>query len=128
MSFDNVKVCIFWKFIQYTIHRDKIQTLKKFPQNKLNMRRNPSFFFREIHHSFIFDTRFLYKLEHEARLSKSLRGIFHCRFGFIFFKVYFFAQEKHGLFDFETPSFLSNLIQKRRTRLYLWFSSCNKKF
>ena len=35
-----VKVCIFWKCIQYTIHWDKTQILKK----------RPSFFFHELQH------------------------------------------------------------------------------
>ena len=41
-----VKVYInseFWKFIQYTIHWDKTQTLKKFPSDKTNVSKN---FFR----------------------------------------------------------------------------------
>ena len=42
-----VKVCIFWKCIQYTIHWDNTQILKKFPSDKINtmVQKMPSFFF-----------------------------------------------------------------------------------
>ena len=43
-----VKVCIFWKCVQYTIHWDKAQMLKKFPSDKINGTKMPSFFFREL--------------------------------------------------------------------------------
>ena len=42
---------------------------------------------------FTFNSRFLYELKHEVRLSKSVCGIFHFRFCFIFIKVYFFVQQ-----------------------------------
>ena len=35
-----VKVCIFWKCIQYTIHWDKTQMLKKFPSDKMKSTKN----------------------------------------------------------------------------------------
>ena len=38
-----VKVCIFWKCIQYTMHWDKIQILKKFSSDKINGTKMPSF-------------------------------------------------------------------------------------
>ena len=31
-----VKVCIFWRCVQYTMHWDKTQILKKFPSEKTN--------------------------------------------------------------------------------------------
>ena len=34
--FRYIKVCIFWDCIQYTIHRDKTQILKKFLTEKIN--------------------------------------------------------------------------------------------
>ena len=43
-----VKVCIFWKCIQYTIHWDKTQMFKKSPSDKLNDTKMPLFFFREL--------------------------------------------------------------------------------
>ena len=42
----NVKVCILWKFIQYTVHWDKTQVLKKISFGKKNVTKNviPFFF------------------------------------------------------------------------------------
>ena len=40
-----VKVCIFWKCIQYTIPWDKIQVLKQFPSDKINGTKILSFSF-----------------------------------------------------------------------------------
>ena len=39
-----VKVCIFWKCIQYTIHWDKTQMLKKFSSDKINGTKNVLYF------------------------------------------------------------------------------------
>ena len=39
-----VKVCIFWKCIQYAIHSDKTQMLKKFPWDKISGAEKCSFF------------------------------------------------------------------------------------
>ena len=43
-----VKVCIFWKCIQYTLHWDKTLILEKFPLEKINGTKMPSVFFREL--------------------------------------------------------------------------------
>ena len=90
-----VKVCIFWKCIQYTIHWDKTQMLKKFPSDKINGTKNALFFLSRAptHHSFTFNLRFLYELKHKVRLSKTECGIFHFRFCFVFIKVYIFVQQ-----------------------------------
>ena len=45
--FWHVKISIFWKSIQYTIHWGKTQILKKFPSDKITVQKIPSFFFRE---------------------------------------------------------------------------------
>ena len=47
-AFWYVKVCIFWKCIQYTIHWDKTQMLEKFPLEKINCVKNALFFCREL--------------------------------------------------------------------------------
>ena len=94
--FDMVKVCIFGKCIQYAaIHWDKTQILKMFPSDKISSRKNALFFLLRApnHHSFTFNSRFLYKLKHKVCLSKTVCGIFHFRFGFVFIKVYIFAQQ-----------------------------------
>ena len=90
-----VKVCIFWKCIQYTIHWDKTQILKKFPSDKINGTKNALFFLSRAptHHSFTFNLRFLYELKHKVRLSKTVCGIFHFWFRFVFIKVYIFVQQ-----------------------------------
>ena len=90
-----VKVCIFWKCIQYTIHWDKTQMLKKFPSDKINGTKNALFFLSRAptHHSFTFNLRFLHELKHKVRLSKTVCGIFHFRFRFVFIKVYIFVQQ-----------------------------------
>ena len=90
-----VKICIFWKCIQYTIHWDKTQMLKKFPSDKINGTKNALFFLSRAptHHSFTFNLWFLYELKHKVCLSKTMCEIFHFRFRFIFVKVYIFVQQ-----------------------------------
>ena len=64
--------------------------LKKFPSDK-----NALFFLSRAptHHSFTFNLRFLYELKHKVRLSKTVCGIFHFRFRFVFIKDYIFVQQ-----------------------------------
>ena len=90
-----VKVCVFWKCIQYTIHWNKTQMLKRFPSDKINGTKNALFFLSRAptHHSFTFNLWFLYELKHKVRLSKTMCGIFHFRFRFVFIKVYIFVQQ-----------------------------------
>ena len=82
-----VKVCIFWKCIQYTIHWDKAEILKnKRSENALFLLwRGPT------HHSFTFNLWLLYDLKHKVRLSKIVGGIFRFRFRLIFIKFYIFV-------------------------------------
>ena len=65
-----IKVCIFWKCIQYTIHWDRTQLSKRFPSDKTNGTKNFLFFLSPAptHHSFTFNLRFLYDLKHKVRL------------------------------------------------------------
>ena len=73
-----VKEYIFWKCIQYTLHWDKIQMLKKFPttkkkkkKKKKNGTKNTLFFLSRAswtHHRFTFSLWFLYELKHKVRL------------------------------------------------------------
>ena len=78
--------------------------LKKFTSDKISGTKNdlvlPSR--APTHHSFAFNSRFLYELKHRVHLSKSVCEIFHFRFRFAFIKVYIFLNKKHGLFDFKT--------------------------
>ena len=43
-----VKVCIFWKCIQYTIYWDKTQMLKKIPSDKIDGTKNALFVFPKL--------------------------------------------------------------------------------
>ena len=67
--------------------------LEKFSSGKTNGTKNaPLFYLRApTHHSFIFKSEFLYELK--VRLSKTVGGIFHYRFRFVFTKVYFIVQQ-----------------------------------
>ena len=64
--------------------------LKRFPSDKKNGTKNALFFLSRAptHHSFTFNSRFLYELKNKVHLSKIVCGIFHCRFRFAFIKVY----------------------------------------
>ena len=69
--------------------------LKKPSSDKINGAKNAIFFLSlaPSHHSFTFNLRVLYELKHEVRLSKTVYGIFHFRFRFVFIKVYIFVQQ-----------------------------------
>ena len=65
--------------------------LKKNPSGKINGAKNTLFFLSRAptHHGFTFKLRFLYELKHKVRLSKTVCGIFHFRFRFVFNSLYF---------------------------------------
>ena len=69
--------------------------LKKFPSDKINGTKNALFFHSELQLTTIllFNLRFLYELKHKVRLSKTVGGIFHFGFRFVFLKVYIFVQQ-----------------------------------
>ena len=107
-----VKVCIFWHCIQYTIHWDKTETLKKifFGQNK-QYKKMLSFFFSRLQLITVlllvcdsyksWSTRFV-----SLRLSVGF-SIFD---SFLFLlKFLFLFNKMHGLFHFKTSKFLSKL-------------------
>ena len=83
--------------IVHSIHyasRKKHKSLKiPFGQNKRY--KNDLFLLLQApnHHSFTYNFRFLYKLKRKVFLSKSVRGIFHFQFSFVFIKVYIFVQQ-----------------------------------
>ena len=71
--------------------------LKKYPSDKINVakkRCKENFARAPTHHSFTFNSRFLYELKHKVHLPKSVCGIFHFRFRLVFIKVYNFVQQK----------------------------------
>ena len=101
-----VKVCIFWKSVQYIIHLVKTQMLQKIPLDKINGTKSVLFFILRAptHHIFAFHFRFLYKLKHKICPPKNVCTIFHFRFLLVFIRVYTFVQQIYtdGLFDFKT--------------------------
>ena len=70
--------------------------VRKFPSDKISGTENERKFFLSLaqtHHSFNFNLRLLYELKHKVRLSKTVCGIFHFRFRFVFIKDYIFVQQ-----------------------------------
>ena len=70
--------------------------LRKISSDKKMVQNMPSFFSKALTHysyNFDFNLRFLYELKHKVCLSKTVCGIFHFRFRFVFIKVYIFAQQ-----------------------------------
>ena len=106
-----VKLCVLWKFIQYTIHWDKTQMLNKFLRTKRALQKVPSFFFRElqlitvlilIRDSYMrWNTRFIFL--------KVCAGFSTFDSISVFLKFTFLFNNEQGLFDFKTSKFLSKL-------------------
>ena len=99
-----VKVWIFWRCIQYTIHWDKTQMLKKIPSDKINGTKMPSFFFRKL--QFITDLLLIC----DSYMSWSTRFVsLKLCVGFSIFdsvsfllKFIFLFNKMHGLLNFKT--------------------------
>ena len=75
-----------------------------------------SYFFSELQviTVFTFNLRFLYELKYKVSASKTVCGIFHSRFRFVFIKVNIFVQKMHGLFDFKgATKSISRIIRLR---------------
>ena len=71
----------------------KHRLYKNLFQKKIKVTKNaPLFLYRALaHHSFTFNSQFLYELKHKVRLSKTVYGI---PFRLVFVKVYIFVQQK----------------------------------
>ena len=84
------------------------------------------------HHSFIFNSGFLYELKHKIRLSKSVWGIFHFRFCFFFIKFFVFVWKKSWALWLQNVviPLKIKIIEKPYTFFLqdLWFLSSSKKF
>ena len=99
-----VKVFIFWKYIQYSIHWDKTQILKKNPSAKINGTKNVLVFFRDLQHITVL------RLICDSYLSWSIKFVsLKLCVGFSIFdsvsfllKFIFLFNKMHGLFDFKT--------------------------
>ena len=70
--------------INYTL-RSNINVKKNFPSDKINGTKKVLFLSRApTHHSFTFNLHFLCELKHKGRPSKTVCGIFHFPFRFVF--------------------------------------------
>ena len=76
----------------YSVH----YTLRQNTNMGKTLHKNALFFLSRAptHHSFTFNSQFLYGLKHKVHPSKSACGIFHFRFCLVFIKVYIFVQQK----------------------------------
>ena len=69
--------------------------LKKFHSDKMNGTKNALFFLSQApnHHIFTLNLQLLYELKHKVRLSKTVCGILHFRFRFVFIRVCIIVQQ-----------------------------------
>ena len=103
--FDMQKVCIFWKFIQYTMNWDKTQMLKKLLSDKVNGTKNTLLFL-----SVYFFLFLVVLLNRDSCMNWSVRFIsLKVSVGLSIFnsvsfllKFIIFFNKKHGLFFFKT--------------------------
>ena len=81
--------------VVYSKHYTLRYNAKKNPLDKINGTKNVLFFLLEApaHHSFTFNSQFLYELKHNVCLSKTVCGIFHFQFRSAFVKVNIFVQQ-----------------------------------
>ena len=70
--------------------------LKKSSSEKINVPKNALFFLLRApsHHSFTLNLCLIYELKHKVCLSKTVCGISHFPFRFVFAKVYIFVHQK----------------------------------
>ena len=70
--------------------------LKKIPSDKMNVTKTALFFLLQTptHHSFTFNSQYLYDLKYKTHLSKPMGRTFHFQFSFVFMKVHIFVQLK----------------------------------
>ena len=89
-----MKAYVFWKFIHWDHLYNEIkykQTQQKFSDKRI-FTKNTLFFLSSAPtcHNFNFILWFLYELKHKVLSFKSISGIIHFRFRFVFINVYFF--------------------------------------
>ena len=98
-----VKVCIFWKCVQYTIHWDKTKMLKNIPLDKIYGTKNVLYFLSRAptFHNLTFNLRFLYELKRKFRLQNCPGFSIFDSVSFLL-KFIFLFNKMHGLFDFKT--------------------------
>ena len=93
---------IFWKCIQYTIHWDGTQMLKKFPSDKMNVTKNALFYNLQLNTvlPLICDSHMNWSTQSASLKACVGFSIFDCIT--ILLKLYFCWTKNHGLFDFKT--------------------------
>ena len=84
--------------------------LKRFPLDKINGTKNALLFLPRAatHLSFTFNLRFSHELKYKVPFSKTLGGIFHFRFRFVFLRFIILFNKMHGLFDLKSHSSFQN--------------------
>ena len=94
----------------------KYKFFKKTPPNKVNGTKNALFFLSRAptQHSFAFNLQVLYKLKHKLCLFKSVFGILHLWFCFVFIKAYILVQQNTYTLDFKNViiAFKIKIIKK----------------
>ena len=119
-----VKVCLFWKCVQCTIHWDTNFYKFSFGQNKRYQKCSLFISRAPTHHSCTFNWWFLYDLKHKVHLCKTAWNS-HFRFRFVLIKVYNFVQKNACSFWLQSVIivFKIKIIEKPHTVLFpdLWF-------
>ena len=114
--FWHVKVCLFWKCIQYTIHWDKAEMLKRFSSDKIISIKNFLFFILQAptHHSFFFLICDSYTSWSIRFISLKLCEIFHLGSVTFLLKFIFLFNKKHVQFFVPRP-LIFELLKKKKT-------------
>ena len=116
------KVCILWKFFQYSIHWDKTDMLKIFFGQNKRYKKCPLFSFASSNSwrfSFLFAIFIRAKAQCSFHLSKLCLGfsIFDSVL-FLLLNVIFLFNKKYGLFDFKTSNSLQNQNNRKVTHTF----------
>ena len=115
--------------IHYTLRQNK--NVKKTSFGK-NVTKNALFVLSRapFHHTFTFDSRFLYELEHKIWFSKSVCGIFYFRFRFVFISLLFLQKAWILRLQNVIIPLKIKITEKPQIILlpYFWFLNYNKKF
>ena len=116
MSFDMEKY-IYFESLYNTLYFDiKHKCEKKFPSDKVNVKKKCSFLSRAQFIRFTFNSQFIYKLKHRLHPSKTVRGIFHFRFCLVLIRVCIFVQ--HFL-TLKRHNFFQNKNNKKATQSFV---------
>ena len=115
-----VKVCIFWRCTQYTIHWNKTQMFKKNPPDKISGTKNVLFFLPRapISYSCTFKLRFLHELKHKICLSKTMYRFFHFDSVSFLLRFIFSFNKIHGLLDLKRHNSFQNQNNRKATHRF----------